>query len=246
MPNSITTYFTFSANTKARAAQVNNNFSNYRGDLLPIEEDTQAASDLSHDLGQPDHKWVEGYISTIFLGNTSTSWRVKDETTTVGDLSFLLNGTEKFRMYENQYTFGAAYISDSDAGSGQFILIGSTVTITTPSEYKPGIKVSFVSGFDTTLQGIIRINTVDTISTYQLDVLFDAAIVATTSLIAVGQTNLSDHTEHHNPVFYIKSDSYTIGTSYEVTLRVSLNDGNLSYNVTGRTMVEFLPYPVPV
>lgn len=63
MPNTITVYNTFVAGTKARATEVNQNFDNYRGHLVPIEEDTAAASDGTHNLGAPDHEWKSLYLS---------------------------------------------------------------------------------------------------------------------------------------------------------------------------------------
>jgi hypothetical protein len=74
MPSTITTYYTFVPATKARSSQVNTNFSNYRGDLLPIEENTVAASNLSHQLGGPDHRWDNIYGDTLNLrGSTTTA-----------------------------------------------------------------------------------------------------------------------------------------------------------------------------
>lgn len=64
MPNTITAYNTFSAGTKARASQVNTNFSNHRGTLVPINENTATASDNTHDLGQSDRRWKDLYLGS--------------------------------------------------------------------------------------------------------------------------------------------------------------------------------------
>jgi len=98
----ITSFYSFTANTKARAGEVNNNFSVYRGHIIPVNTDTASASNLSHDLGSTDHRWNNAYASTLYLGNTTTSWRIKDDTTTVGDLMFQLNGADAVRFNKGQ------------------------------------------------------------------------------------------------------------------------------------------------
>ena len=65
MPNTITAFTTFVASTKAKAEQVNVNFSNFRGTLLPINETTITASDLAHDIGSEEHRWKDAYLSSI-------------------------------------------------------------------------------------------------------------------------------------------------------------------------------------
>lgn len=72
MPNTITTYNTFAGGTKARATQVNQNFNNYRGTLLPINEDSASASTNTHDLGSADHRWKDVYANTINLRGATT------------------------------------------------------------------------------------------------------------------------------------------------------------------------------
>jgi hypothetical protein len=67
MPDTIAAYHTFVGNTRAKASEVNRNFSNYRGTILPVEEDTSTASDNEHDLGSSDHRWRNGYIGTQLL-----------------------------------------------------------------------------------------------------------------------------------------------------------------------------------
>lgn len=81
MPTTITTYNTFVANTKARATEVNDNFSNYRGTLIPIEENTAAAATIgaAHQLGTSEYPWANSYINTVssndllITGATTTS-----------------------------------------------------------------------------------------------------------------------------------------------------------------------------
>lgn len=75
MPSTITAFHTFQPATKARSSQVNANFSNYRGDLLPINETTATASDGTHYLGASDHYWAGAYAKFIDMGGATTTAR---------------------------------------------------------------------------------------------------------------------------------------------------------------------------
>lgn len=76
MPSSatITAFYSFSANTKARANQVNNNFSAYRGHIIAIDPNTAtAATTETYDLGSTEYRWRTGYFREVdFKSNTST------------------------------------------------------------------------------------------------------------------------------------------------------------------------------
>jgi len=63
MPNTITGYTTFTPGTKAKSAEVNENFSNHRGDLIPINTDTATASDDTHYLGTEEHRYKRIYTA---------------------------------------------------------------------------------------------------------------------------------------------------------------------------------------
>ncbi len=73
MPSTVTGYYTFVAGTKARASQVNANFANHRGDLLPINENTASASDMTHYNGQTDHRWLTGFFGNLDLKSSTTT-----------------------------------------------------------------------------------------------------------------------------------------------------------------------------
>lgn len=65
MPTTITVYNDFQGTQRAYADDVDENFSNHRGTLLPIEENTAAASDNSHDLGSTDHRYRTAYLAQV-------------------------------------------------------------------------------------------------------------------------------------------------------------------------------------
>lgn len=92
MPTTITAYNTFLPNTKARASEVNTNFSNYRGDLLPIEENTAAASNLSHNIGSTDHFWRSLYFTDMYFGGSATGISIEQDTAT-GSMDIFISGS---------------------------------------------------------------------------------------------------------------------------------------------------------
>lgn len=96
MPSTITTYYTFQPATKARSSQVNTNFSNYRGDLIPINEATASSSNNTHYLGAPDHYWAGAYCQQVSFGYMTTTAipvLVGDTTNTTGAYDFKIGGT---------------------------------------------------------------------------------------------------------------------------------------------------------
>ena len=95
MPTTITSYTTFTAATKAKSSEVNTNFSNHRGTLLPINDDTATASDGTHDLGSDEHRWNDAYVNSIdFETSTNTaSLTLQGQVgNTTGGLELLVEG----------------------------------------------------------------------------------------------------------------------------------------------------------
>lgn len=101
MPSSatITSYYTFAANTAARASQVNANFSIYRGHIVPVDPNTAtAATTNTYDLGVDDHRWRTAYVQSIdFATSTSTASLVLkgDSAATSGSFLFQIEGVTK-------------------------------------------------------------------------------------------------------------------------------------------------------
>lgn len=124
MPSTITAYYTFSPATKARSSEANTNFSNHRGTLVPIEENTAAASNNAHAIGQVDHRWTTFYGGTVDLrGMTTTSNLVirNDTALTLGAAELLISST----------TLG-------NFGFGQMGFAGVTSTEYTKFQYQSG------------------------------------------------------------------------------------------------------------
>jgi len=74
MPTTITAFNTFVASSLAASAEVNTNFSNLRGDMLPIDPSIAAAdSTSSYDLGSSDYRFVNSYVNSIDLKGATTT-----------------------------------------------------------------------------------------------------------------------------------------------------------------------------
>lgn len=104
MPDTITAYYTFNPRTKAKSSEVNQNFNNYRGSILPINTDTQTASDNTHDLGKADKRWRTGYFGTSLdmEGITSTgNAQIENSGITAGGIQFRINDTVTTRFHGN-------------------------------------------------------------------------------------------------------------------------------------------------
>jgi len=108
MPSSatITAFYEFAANTKARASEVNSNFSVFRGHLIPIEPLTIAASNITHDVGSDEHRWRTGYFKYMdFDRNTSTSsfYMHTDPNTTASELLIVRDSATVGRINDQGY-----------------------------------------------------------------------------------------------------------------------------------------------
>jgi hypothetical protein len=113
----ITAFYSFTANTKARATQVNNNFDVFRGHIIAVDPNTAtAAATNTYDLGSTERRWRTPYVASIdFLGATTTAQqRLRGDTaSSVQALVAEFGGVESGRI--------AAYTGfTTAAGKGQF------------------------------------------------------------------------------------------------------------------------------
>jgi len=114
MPNTITSYTTFVAGTKARASEVNANFSNYRGTLVPINSDTASASDKTHDLGQPSHSWKDFYTQKVYVSDTTTGQSSYLGSDTAGNMHFSTPSIDGYKFnYDATTTEGLRFESNA-------------------------------------------------------------------------------------------------------------------------------------
>lgn len=114
MPSSatITAYYTFSANTKARSSQVNANFSLYRGHVIPIEPLTATSADITYDLGSSEYRWRSTYTQKLnVVSSTSTAaLEIRGNTSaTLGAMQFYIANTLAAQITPSG--FDGAYIA---------------------------------------------------------------------------------------------------------------------------------------
>lgn len=123
----ITSFITMVAGTKARASHVNTNFDNIRGHLLPINTDTQTASDQTHDLGASDHQWRSIYIKNPPYINGNQLGKMQIQT--------VYDGSSPTDLLEDpNWLARTSFPKLKDSGIGfQFIV---------PDEYVQGNRIS--------------------------------------------------------------------------------------------------------
>lgn len=141
MPSTITSFYTFSPNTKARSSQVNANFSNFRGDILPVNEDSASASDNTHYLGAPDHYWKGAYTNFVDMeGSTTTANTVFKSQTALtaggaeilfGSLTATVFRPDGIRLRGNSSTVDPVFKVDQSDVNDRLNLLFDTSTITT-------------------------------------------------------------------------------------------------------------------
>jgi len=74
MPSTITAYTSFTLLTNIKSSEVNANFSNHRGTLIPIHETTATAGTTgTYNLGTSEYTWLGGYVNNLFLQEYATS-----------------------------------------------------------------------------------------------------------------------------------------------------------------------------
>ncbi len=145
----ITAFYSFTANTRARASQVQANFDNFRGHIVPIEPLTITSADITYDLGSDEHRWRTGYFKSVdFDRQTSTvSAAIQADTaTTTAEMLFNINGSEAFRIASVGPLFtrpfnaagtataingfaSHAIINVAAASTSSYMIPGSTITV---------------------------------------------------------------------------------------------------------------------
>lgn len=169
MPTSITAYTTFTSGTTISSSEVNTNFSNHRGDLIPINTDTATASNLTHGIGTAEHRYAESFVEKVNYGQTTTSWRVEDDTTTVGDLVFKLNGSTVAKINSggfdiNSYTTTAV---ESYTATSSDVFVNYDSTLTAGAVILPAAasgKVFEIRKLDTTFNAVTIQGDTNTVS----------------------------------------------------------------------------------
>lgn len=150
----ITSFYSFTQNTKARASQVNTNFSTFRGHIVPVDPNTATAIHNTYDLGSTEYRWRNVYSRSIDLLTNTTSGNslsiYGNTSTSTPGFIFEIAGTERFRVNTSGYvgrngnpltsfTTSAAALGIASSGRlGASItnttttaIVGSTITLVT-------------------------------------------------------------------------------------------------------------------
>lgn len=125
--NTVTSFVTMVAGTKARASDVNNNFNNYRGHILPIDPTIQAAANNSYDLGATDHYWRKLYLGQAPFINGQQLGKQYIET--------LIDGSVPTDVIEDSSWLTRASFQPSHDSSVRFQFV-------VPDEYAAGNRIS--------------------------------------------------------------------------------------------------------
>lgn len=151
MPATITSYTSFVAGTKAKAEEINRNFSNHRGTLLPISEDSASAKDEMFNIGSTDYRFVNAFYrtwqfrstSTFGVGSLSKAYQDSSGNFVIDipdakEYQFKMNGVDKFIMTDTGTS--TKYIKTRFYGEtgGSIVMNGATTTFsgfTVPSNF---------------------------------------------------------------------------------------------------------------
>lgn len=205
MPSTITAYNTFTAGTKAKAAEVNANFSNHRGTLVPINENTASASDLSHDIGSSEHRWQTGYFGTVDMAGSTSTTDVKfvpRTGTTSGGLD-LLFGSSTIMSWDSGGLIDQYVTSDMRTGLLNTISAGGSVSLllTIASSTIPNCTLTITTSGGRVLCFLLGESTTSQEygsgafgSTGQLRFKRDASIIGTSRLTSVNTSTANAFT----------------------------------------------------
>lgn len=166
MPSSatITAFYSFTANSRARASQVNSNFSIFRGHILPVDPNTQTAINNTYDLGSSEYLWRSVYCGTLscavvdLTSSTSTASLsiTGDTAAAAGAILLKFEGTERYR-FKNTVD---ATIAASNGGFALRSLADYSIGHTTTSTTLPNSTITvYSSGRPIELKFVPTINT---------------------------------------------------------------------------------------
>lgn len=138
MPSSatITSFYTFQLSTRPRVGNVNGNFSNFRGHLIPIDPNTAtAAASGEYGFGAPEYRWATAYFPKLDVSLTSTTSLIL-ETVNSNEFHFRANSVTGFYLSSlgfygiNETDFAGATTAAALGGYALSAAITATYTAT--------------------------------------------------------------------------------------------------------------------
>lgn len=134
MSETVTSFYSFRNGRPARSSEMNTNFINFKGDVLPINTDTETSSHQTHNVGSSDYRWTGLYCNNFyFTANTLTNnFQIEaNRIDTTGSLKILYSSVESYNLRPYKNVTCTAVFSQSIVGatSGWGLISGSTLTI---------------------------------------------------------------------------------------------------------------------
>jgi len=197
MPTTITVYNTFVKNTAARATEVNTNFDNHRGTLVPINPLTAASTDLTHDLGHETKRWNVGFLGSLDLETSTTGATliIKGQTgNTTGAFEFLIEGVTAAVIDTRGFVNPRRRYATIGATATAFQIATATITSAT-------VTVNF-----TTIASL--------------------HIVTTGGPVIIGVDKILPYTTNAAQIILVLSNPTTGLADCQVRIRVTVNEGH--------------------
>lgn len=225
MANTITAFYDFTPGTKARSSEVDTNFSNFRGDLIPIEPLTATGSHLTYDLGSTEYRFDVIYARILdLIGMTTTAnLRIeRDNAVTAG----------AFKLQVGSATVGevrstGVWLQRNVARTStfSFSMAGSAVTLTSSvlsfTAYATTIEFGLISAAPNTISALQISNNGNTTSGFifgNLNYYMDGTVIGKQQLYLQGETSTTLTLVTPPPGLLHKFDVTLGGHTFYVTM----------------------------
>lgn len=200
MPSSatITSFNSFIANTRARATQVNTNFSVFRGHFIPIDPNTATAANATYDLGSTEWKWRAGHFSanlnvdgtisakTIQFKNVTTAGLYIESNLSGTGMNFIVNNATSGSLNTNGFSRVAQEYTETSGVNDNTSTTWTTVfTLSLTSAYGSPIFVGFKAGFVSGTTGSDNVFEINN-GYFTINVLRDASTINSSKIFGSG------------------------------------------------------------
>lgn len=223
MADTITAFYDFSPGTKARSSEVDANFSNFRGDLIPIEPMTATGSHLTYDLGSTEYRWDVAYLRILDLigATTTANLRIeRDSAVTAGAFHLQIGSTTVGQIrstgawMRSNYVVGSMFTVNVSATAASPLTIPATV-----------VSITSYGGF--LEAALIPADTAGTSGGNSIQLTNNTAVNAPSATVVfyLDNTILSRHT-------FQNTGSDTTAVSVLSLLQVPINMRAFKFNVT--------------
>lgn len=203
----ITAYYTFVAGTKARAGQVNTNFSNHRGHNIPIDPNTAAGANNTYDLGSTEYQWRNLYLKNAPIINGANTAKIYINN--VYDGSVPTDVVEPLGFLDR-----VAFTADRDT-SVRF-------QFSVPDEYTPGNRISL------TVRGYIETDGASAIELETVAALYRPSTTAANLTVPSNLfTSTSDITPPTTTGVLFSNTSLRLTTSQGLINSITVTAGDL-------------------